>query len=103
MRTPGPPPTHTGDGAAHSIVTGSRDTTVYTGSGGSSVKLGAGDDVVIGGAAKDTITFGPGLGTASGGAGPDVFIFAKGQIADPAAHGGQYDTSPISPARAAPM
>ena len=27
----------------------------------------------------------------TGGVGSDVFIFTKGQIADPATHGGQYD------------
>ena len=82
----------TGDGAAHSVLTGSGDTTVLTGSGGGSVRLGAGNDVVIGGTGKDTITFGPGLGTATGGAGPDVFVFVKGQIADPSAHAGAFDT-----------
>ena len=80
------------DGGYHQVITGSGDTTVFTGSGGSSVRLGAGDDVVIGGAGKDTITFGPGLGTVTGGTGPDVFILVKNQIADPAAHAGQYDT-----------
>ncbi len=82
----------TGDGAYHAVVAGAGDTTVLTGSGGSSVKLGAGTDVVIGGSSKDVITFGSGLGTVTGGAGPDTFIFVKGQIADPAAHGGQFDT-----------
>ena len=82
----------TGDGAMHQLVTGQGDTTVLTGPGGSSVSLGAGHDVVIGGSGKDTITFGAGLDTVTGGAGPDAFILAKGRIADPAAHGGQYDT-----------
>ena len=81
-----------GDGSSHSIVTGSGDTTIYTGSGSTSTRLGAGNDVVIGGAGKDTVTFGPGLGTVTGGAGPDDFILVKGQITDPTAHGGQYDT-----------
>ena len=82
----------TGDGSNHNIVLGSGDDTVFTGPGGSSVKLGAGADSVVGGAGKDTITFGPGLGTVTGGSGPDVFVFMKGQIADPTAHGGAYDT-----------
>ena len=82
----------TGDARAHSVAVGAGDTTVLMGSGGGSVKLDAGSDVVVGGTGKDTITFGPGLGTATGGAGPDAFVFVEGQIADPAAHGGQYDT-----------
>ncbi len=82
----------TGDGKAHSVLVGSGDTTVLTGSGGSSVRLGAGNDTVLGGSGKDTISFGPGLGTVTGGAGPDAFILTKGQIADPAAHAGLYDT-----------
>ena len=82
----------TGDAFSHNIVTGSGDDTVFTGSGGSSVKLGAGTDVVLGGTGKDIVTFGPSLDTVTGGAGPDNFIFVKGQIADPARHGGQYDT-----------
>ena len=81
----------TGDNASHAIVTGSGDDSVFTGPGGSSVRLGAGTDVVFGGTGKDLVTFGPGLGTVTGGAGPDTFIFVKGQIADPATHGGQYD------------
>ena len=81
-----------GDGSNHNIVLGSGDDMVFTGAGGSSVKLGAGSDVVVGGTGKDTVTFGPGLGTVTGGSGPDVFIFVKGQIADPTAHGGAYDT-----------
>ena len=82
----------TGDASNHNIVTGSGDDSVFTGSGGSSVKLGAGDDVVVGGSGKDIVTFGAGLDTVTGGAGPDNFIFVKGQIADPATHGGRYDT-----------
>ncbi len=82
----------TGDSKSHQVLVGSGDTTVLMGAGGGSARLGAGDDVVIGGAGKDTVTFGPGLGTATGGTGPDAFIFVKGQIADPAAHGGQFDT-----------
>ncbi len=81
-----------GDGIYHVVTAGSGATTIFTGAGGSSVRLGSGPDVVIGGAAKDTVTFGPGVGTVTGGVGSDVFIFAKGQIADPATHGGQYDT-----------
>ena len=81
------------DGGYHQVVVGSGATTVLTGTGGSSVRLGAGADVVMGGTGKDTVTFGPGLGTVTGGAGPDSFVFVKGQIADPAAHGGQYDTA----------
>ena len=82
----------TGDSSNHNIVTGSGDDTVFTGSGGSSVKLGAGNDVVIGGTGKDIVTFGSGVDTVTGGAGPDNFVFVMGQIADPATHGGQYDT-----------
>ena len=82
----------TGDGAHRQVVTGSGDTTVYTGPGGASVSLGAGNDTVVGGAAKDTITFGSGVDTVTGGVGADLFILVKGQIADPATHGGNYDT-----------
>ena len=81
-----------GDSAKHQVLTGSGATTVYTGAGSTTVRLGAADDVVIGGTGKDTVTFGQGLGTVSGGAGPDAFIFVKGQIADPAAHAGHFDT-----------
>jgi len=82
----------TGDTASHMFAAGSGDTLVTMGAGGGSVRLGAGDGTVIGGAGKDTITFGPGLGTVTGGPGGlDTFIFVKGEIADPAAHGGRYD------------
>ena len=82
----------TGDSAHHSIAVGSADTTVLVGAGGASVKLGAGHDVVIGSTAKDVVTFGPGVGVVTGGGGLDAFVFVKGQIADPATNGGQYDT-----------
>ena len=82
----------TGDNIRHQFVAGSGDTFVLTGSAGSSVRLGAGKGTVVGGSGQDTVTFGPGVGTVTGGAGPDAFIFVKGQIADPATHGGQYDT-----------
>ncbi len=82
----------TGDGKSHQVLVGSGDTTVLMGSGGGSARLGAGDDTVIGGVGKDTVTFGPGLGTVTGGGGGNAFVFAEGQIADPTAHGGQYDT-----------
>ena len=80
------------DGFGHQFLAGAGDTVVFTGAAGSSVRLGSGAGIVHGGTGKDVITFGPGLGTVTGGAGPDDFIFVKGQIADPAAHGGQYDT-----------
>ena len=81
----------TGDSARHSLLVGAGDTTVYTGSGGSSVRLGAGDDVVVGGSGKDVITFGAGLGSITGGAGGDTFIVNKGDTADPALTGGRLD------------
>ena len=82
----------TGDTASHNVVTGSGDDTILTGVGGSNVNLGAGNDLLIGGAGKDIVTFGAGLDTVTGGSGPDVFIFVRGQIADPTAHGGAFDT-----------
>jgi hypothetical protein len=82
----------TGDSAYHQLLAGAGDTTVYTGSGGSSVRLGAGPGVVFGGAGKDNITFGSGLDTVTGGGGSDVFILSAGLLADPALTGGAYDT-----------
>ncbi len=82
----------TGDAKLHQVLLGSGDDMVFMGSGGGSAHLGSGRDQVFGGTGKDAVTFGPGLGTVTGGAGPDAFIFIKGQIADPASYGGQFDT-----------
>jgi hypothetical protein len=82
----------TGDGARHQFVAGSGDTTVTTGSGGSSIALGAGISTVHGGSGKDAITFGPGLAQVIGGTGgTNSFTFVKGQVyVGPG--DGQYDT-----------
>ena len=80
------------DGQKHAFVAGSGTTTVITGAAGSSVRLGSGDGVVQGGGGADVVTFGSGVGVVTGGVGPDSFIFEKGAIADPTAHGGRYDT-----------
>jgi beta-glucanase (GH16 family) len=82
----------TGDTAHHDYVAGSGQTTIYTGAGGSSLNLGSGADTVIGGRGKDFVTLGSGVDTVTGGvAGLDTFVFLKGQIENPNAHGGQFD------------
>ncbi|MEH3102206.1 Ig-like domain-containing protein [Sphingomonas adhaesiva] len=52
---------------------------------------GAGADRLRGGAGNDTIRGGTGADRVHGGAGNDTFVFLAGDLADPAANGGQFD------------
>jgi beta-glucanase (GH16 family) len=83
----------TGDSALHDYVAGSGQSTIYTGSGGSSLKLGSGADTIIGGSGKDFVTLGSGVDTITGGAGGlNTYVFTKGAIENPTANGGHFDT-----------
>ena len=56
-----------------------------------SLNGGAGDDVLHGELGRDKLTGGTGVDRMQGGAGNDTFIFAAGDIADPAEHDGRLD------------
>lgn len=51
----------------------------------------AGDDALDGGAGFDVLDGGPGADRLRGGASADLFTLRRGEIADPALHGGQFD------------
>jgi serralysin len=56
-----------------------------------SLNGGAGDDLLHGELGRDKLTGGKGVDRMQGGAGNDTFIFAAGDIADPAESGGRLD------------
>ena len=57
-----------------------------------SLNGGEGNDLLRGGAGKDFITGGAGIDRAQGGAGNDTFLFAKGDLVDPAKNAGHFDS-----------
>lgn len=80
-----------GGAGADSILGGDGADTLRGGAGLDRLDGNAGDDALDGGAGFDRLDGGPGADRLRGGASKDSFILRRGEIADPALHGGKFD------------